>query len=104
MRTLVILWFAPLAFFWGWYYLSLLDVGSQVGGVFLSRQLNDHVFAIYGNLLGMDPAAIPGLIAEAILLDSLLLLAILAFRRRRKIAAWWRERKAAPASVIAPDA
>ncbi|KXF77633.1 hypothetical protein ATN84_09785 [Paramesorhizobium deserti] len=83
MRYLLIFWAGPLALFWGWYFLSLNDV--SFGTVFFSRQMHDLVFAVYGNVLDMDPQAIPPLAARACVVDSLILFAILAFRRRREI-------------------
>ncbi|NDV88621.1 hypothetical protein GTW51_18120 [Aurantimonas aggregata] len=91
MRTLLVLWLAPLAIFWSWYFLSLNDVSDLV----FSRALHDHVFGIYGEMLGIDPAEIPPMIAKALVVDSVILGAIIAFRRRRRIAAWWRQRGAA---------
>ena len=87
MRYVLILWAAPLALFWGWFFLSLNDM--NFGYVMLSRQLHDLVFQLYGEILGIDPAAIPGMVAKACVLDSLFLFAILAFRRRKAIAAWY---------------
>ncbi|MGB3834066.1 MAG: DUF6105 family protein [Mesorhizobium sp.] len=88
MRTLLLLWAAPLVLFWGWFFLSLNDI--NFGYVMLSRQLHDLVFQLYGEMLGIDPALIPGMVAKACFVDSLLVLAIWAFRRRRTIMAWIR--------------
>lgn len=88
MRYLIAAWLAPLGLFWGWYFLSLNDI--NFGYVMLSRQLHELVFQLYGEMLGIDPATIPGLIAKACLFDTLILLAIWAFRRRRVIAGWIR--------------
>lgn len=104
MRALLALWAAPLVLFWGWYFLSLNDM--NFGYVMLSRPLHDLVFELYGNMLGIDPATIPGLVAEACLFDTMLLLAIWAFRRRRAIAAWvraLRDRQAAPSPTVFED-
>ena len=60
-----------------------------------AREVFDQTFAIYGAILGMTPEEIGWLIAEAILIDSLILLAIIAFRRRRTIAAYIAQRRAA---------
>lgn len=91
MRALLLLWIAPLGLFWGWYFLSLNDM--NFGYVMLSRQLHDLVFQLYGEMLGIDPASIPGLIARACFFDSFLVAGIVAFRRRRQIATWWRQRQ-----------
>ncbi|MBP0615407.1 DUF6105 family protein [Jiella mangrovi] len=88
MRALLLLWFAPLATVLSWYFLSLADIGQTIGGVYLSRDLNESVFLIYGHLLGIEPDRLPGMFASAIAFDTALLFAIVAFRRRRAIAAW----------------
>lgn len=88
MRYLLALWAAPLVLFWGWFFLSLNDI--NFGYVMLSRQLHDMVFQLYGQMLGIDPAIIPGMVAKACLFDSLLVLAIWAFRHRRAIGGWIR--------------
>jgi hypothetical protein len=101
MRYVLALWALPLALFWGWYFLSLNDI--NFGYVIFSRQVHDFVFRVYGHLLGIDPAAIPGLIMRACAFDTLIIGGIWAFRRRRDIARWWRARRegavsAAPAA------
>jgi hypothetical protein len=88
MRTLLALWVAPLVLFWGWYFLSLNDM--NFGYVMLSRELHDLVFEIYGEMLGIDPAIIPGMVAKACVFDSFLVAAIVAYRRRHVIAGWIR--------------
>ena len=100
MRALLTFWLAPIVFFWTWYALSLHDAG----GFFFSREMHDRVFAMYGAILSVDPAAIPGMVADALVGDSLILLAIVAFRRRRAIHGWWLARKAQPAAEPVPDA
>lgn len=84
MRYILLLWFAPLAFFWGWYGLSAYDI--NMGMLFFSRDLHDAVFAIYGNTLGVAPDKIPPMIAGASIVDSAILGAIAAFRWR---ASWY---------------
>lgn len=88
MRWLLALWATPLAAFWGWYLLSVNNV--NFGYVLLTRDANELIFQLYGEMLGMDPATIPPLIARACVLDTALLAAIIAFRRRRAIMAWAR--------------
>jgi len=88
MKYVFAAWATPLALFWGWYFLSLNDI--NFGYVMLSRQLHDLVFELYGKMLGIDPATIPGLVARACLFDTLLIAAIWAFRRRRELLAWGR--------------
>ncbi|MER8897369.1 DUF6105 family protein [Mesorhizobium sp. M0676] len=94
MRTLFALWAAPLALFWGWFFLSLNDI--NFGYVMLSRQLHDLVFQLYGQMLGIDPAIIPGMVARACIFDGFLLMALWAFRRRRNITAWVRRQAGNP--------
>ena len=43
--------------------------------------------------LGVDPATIPPLVARACILDTVLILAIWAFRRRQAISAWVRRKR-----------
>jgi len=91
MRALFAFWAAPLVLFWGWFFLSLNDI--NFGYVMLSRQLHDLVFQLYGQMLGVDPAVIPGLVARACVFDSFLLMGLVAFRRRRRIMEWIRQRR-----------
>lgn len=90
MRYLFWLWFLPLTLFWGWFGLSYYDV--NFGMLFLTRELHDMVFAIYGHILGIDPAIIPGMFLKACIFDTFLIFGIIAYRRRRKIRAWWNSR------------
>ncbi|PBB87046.1 MULTISPECIES: DUF6105 family protein [unclassified Mesorhizobium] len=94
MRSLLAFWAAPLVLFWGWYFLSLNDI--NFGYVMLSRQLHDLAFQLYGQVLGVDPAIIPGMVARACVFDSFLLLGLVAFRRRRRIAEWIGQRREGP--------
>ena len=91
MRYLLAAWAAPLLLFWGWYFLSLNDI--NFGYVMLTRNMHDFVFEIYGQILGIDPATIPGLVAEACLFDTFFIVALYAFRRRREIRLWFRDRR-----------
>ncbi|MDX8524939.1 DUF6105 family protein [Mesorhizobium sp. MSK_1335] len=91
MRTLFALWVAPMAIFWGWFFLSLNDM--NFGYVMLTRQLHDFVFELYGQMLGIDPAIIPGMVARTCIFDFFLLMGLWAFRRRRNIAEWIRQRR-----------
>lgn len=87
MKVFLILWALPILLLGSWYGLSYYDMSF---GIFmLTRQAHDLVFAVYGNALGLAPETIPPLVARAIVVDSLIVFAIIAFRRRRKIAAWW---------------
>ena len=97
MRYVLIFWAAPMSLFWGWYYLSFNDI--NFGMLFFSRLLHDFVFEFYAHYLNqylsmdVEAGALPGMIAEACIVDTLLIAAILAWRRRRKIADWWRARQ-----------
>jgi len=83
MRYFLILWAMPLALFWGWYALAVNDLHFGLSP--LSREAHDLVFGLYGNVLGIEPATIPALVAKACVIDTLILLGIVAFRRRRAI-------------------
>lgn len=91
MRWLVTFWAAPLLLFWGWYFVSLND--WNFGYVVLTRALHDVLFQLYGELLGVDPATLPGMLAKGCLFDGMLLAGLIAFRKRRAIAARLRERQ-----------
>ncbi|PLP58754.1 hypothetical protein CYK37_13895 [Mesorhizobium loti] len=97
MRALLLLWITPLVLFWGWYFLSLNDM--NFGYVMLSRQLHDLIFQLYGEMLGIDPALIPGMVAKACVFDSFLVAGIIVFRRRRQIATWWHRQRAGQVQV-----
>lgn len=91
MRYIIALWVSPLALFWGWYFLSLNDI--NFGYIMLSRRLHDLVFQLYGEMLGIDPATIPWLLAKACVFDTFLVGCLIAFRRRKAIAGWIREQR-----------
>jgi len=91
MRWVFAAWAVPMGLFWGWYFLSLNNI--HFGYVMLTRDAHDIVFQLYGNMLGIDPETIPGLVARACILDTLLILGIWAFRRRKEISAWVRGRR-----------
>lgn len=99
MRYLLTFWALPMGLFWGWYFLSYHDI--NFGTVFFSRAIHDFAFDFYGSLLGIDPEIIPGLVARACIVDTVLIFGIYAFYRRRDIRAWWNARQAAAA---APEA
>jgi len=86
MRYIFILWATPLALFWAWYFLSVNDL--NLGFLFLSREVHDLVFRHYGDILGIEPATIPLLLAKGCIIDTLLLTGIVAFRRRQVIGRW----------------
>ena len=78
------MWFVPIVLLGVWYGLSAND--WHMGTRIFSRELHDLVFGLYGKMLGMDPKELPGLLAKAVAFDSLIVLAIVAFRMRKK---WW---------------
>lgn len=93
MKWFLILWFLPISLVGAWYGLSYHDI--NFGFLMLSRQVHDMVFQIYGNMLGMDPEAIPPLLLKALIFDSFIVLGIAAFRWRRQISALVKTRYAA---------
>ncbi|MCV0396435.1 MAG: DUF6105 family protein [Rhizobiaceae bacterium] len=105
MKYLFALWAAPLILFWGWFGLSYYNI--HFGYVMLSRPAHDLIFQLYGDVLGIDPGIIPGMVARACILDTFIILGIWAFRRRREIRAWWERRgtrNQAPAARYAEPA
>lgn len=102
MRWFLILWAGPVALLGAWYWLSYYDI--SFGFFMLTRQTHDLVFQIYGNILGIPPQDLPPLVARAIAFDSLIVMAIVAFRCRKKIAAWYSKRYASRSVDLAKDA
>ncbi len=96
MRYILLFWALPMGLFWAWYGLSANDL--HFGLLFFSREIHDEVFNLYGQIIGIDPAALPPLVARACVVDTALIFGILAFRRRKAIAAWLRERRNPPAA------
>ena len=91
MKWFLILWAGPIALLGSWYGLSYYDMSF---GIFmLTRDAHDLVFRVYGHILGIPPESIPPLVLRAIIFDSILVFALIAFRRRKKIAAWWQARR-----------
>ena len=102
MKWFLILWAGPIALLGSWYGLSYYDM--NFGFFMLTRQTHDLVFEIYGHILGIPPQDLPPMVLRAILVDSLLVFAILAFRRRRRIIAWWQARRQpSPAALPSDD-
>ncbi len=93
MKWFLILWITPVSLISAWYGLSYYDL--NFGFLMLTRDVHDLVFKIYGDILGIPPEDIPPLLLRALIVDSLIVLAIVAFRYRKRIAAWVRERRAA---------
>ncbi len=99
MRYVLIFWAVPMGLFWGWYTLSYHDI--NFGMLFFSRLLHDFVFEFYGQHLGLDPQMIPAMVAQACVVDTFLIMGILAFRRRKQIVKWWQARRQAKATGYA---
>lgn len=92
MRLFLILWLGPIATLGLWYGLASNDLHF---GIFIfSREIHDEVFRIYGAALGMAPESLPPLVAKAIVVDSFVLLAIIAFRKRKILLPWFQEKYA----------
>ena len=101
MKWFLILWAGPIALLGSWYGLSYYDMSF---GIFmLTRDAHDLVFRIYGHILGIAPESIPPLVLRAIIVDSLIVFAIIAFRRRRKIIAWWQARRQSSAALASDE-
>ncbi len=84
VRALILLWALPITLFGIWYGLSVNDI--NFGTLMFSRQMHDHIFAIYGSLLGMAPEALPLLIVEALITDTAILFSFIAYKKRK---VWW---------------
>ena len=101
MKWFLVFWAGPIALLGSWYGLSYYDMSF---GIFmLTRDAHDLVFQIYGHILGIPPESIPPLVARAIVVDSLVVFAIIAFRRRKRIMAWWQARRQASPAALASD-
>ncbi len=101
MKWFLILWAGPIALLGSWYGLSYYDM--NFGFFMLTRQTHDLVFQIYGQILGISPEDLPLLVLRAIIVDSLIVFAILAFRRRKQISAWWQARHQSAPAALARD-
>jgi hypothetical protein len=101
MKWFLILWAGPIALLGSWYGLSYYDMSF---GIFmLTRDAHDLVFQIYGNILGIPPEDLPLLVLRAIVFDSFLVFALIAFRRRKQIWAWWQTRRQSSPPLLASD-
>ncbi|MCB1444634.1 MAG: hypothetical protein KDJ87_02225 [Rhizobiaceae bacterium] len=101
MRWILIFWALPITILGTWYGLSYNDI--NFGYLILSRQMNEFVFQLYGQILGIPAEDIPGLVLRAIVVDTVLLFGVIAFRRRRQIADWWRRRQVSDEASLARD-
>ena len=82
MRLILILWIIPIVVFWGWYGLSAYDL--HMGSFFFSRAFHDHMFRLYGSMLGVPPEEVPMLIAGTFAFDTMLLVGMSALRWHEK--------------------
>lgn len=82
MRLILILWIIPIVVFWGWYGLSANDI--SMGSLFFSRAFHDHMFRLYGSMLGVPPQEVPMLIAGTFAFDTMLLVGMSALRWHKK--------------------
>ena len=82
MRIILILWAAPIILFWGWYGLSANNM--HFGSLYLSRPFHDQIFMIYAHVLNIPATDIPLKLAWIFVVDTLLILALAAFRWRAK--------------------
>jgi len=101
MKWFLILWAGPIALLGSWYGLSYYDM--SFGFFMLTRDAHDLVFQIYGHILGIPPEDLPPLVLRAIIVDSFLVLGIIAFRRRKQILTWWQARRQSSSAVLARD-
>ncbi|MFZ1813009.1 MAG: DUF6105 family protein [Rhizobiaceae bacterium] len=88
MRILLAMWVIPMVLFWGWYGLSAYDL--SMGTAFLSRDMHDLVFHLYGQVLGIPGSEVPAMVAGACAFDTAIVFAIAAFRWRD---AWYPQAK-----------
>ncbi len=101
MKWFLILWAGPIALLGSWYGLSYYDM--SFGFFMLTRDAHDLVFQIYGHILGIPPEDLPPLVLRAIVVDSFLVLGLIAFRRRKRIFAWWQARRQSASAALARD-
>jgi hypothetical protein len=103
IRVALLGWVLPVAMLGGWWGLAANDI--SFGTMIFSRAFYDEIFAMYGSLLGIDPAALPGMVLKAVIVDSLVVAGVVALRHHRRvrafIAARWREMRASHASSVA---
>jgi len=89
MRYILFFWALPMGLFWGWFGLSYYDM--NFGLLIFSRLVHDFAFQFYGDILGIDPAVIPPLVAKAGMTTTPLISAFSASRPRRDLPAWARD-------------
>jgi Family of unknown function (DUF6105) len=90
MRYFLFLWVLPVGGLAAWLFLASHDY--SFGTLFFSRDMYDLVFGIYANILGVEAASLPPLVYKALVVDTLIVVALFALKRRRDIAHWWKTR------------
>ncbi|PCH48418.1 MAG: hypothetical protein COC23_00145 [Hyphomicrobiales bacterium] len=86
MITWLKIWTLPVGFVVGWLILSAND--WNFGFQFLSRHAFDQFLGIYSSALGVEVDELPGMLGKALLLDSWLIAAFIAFRKRKVLFPW----------------
>ena len=86
IRKLALGWVCPVAGFWIWHYLAMLDIGP---GIF-SRAFHHWLLSALSNVVGVEPELFLPMLAKGILADALIVGAVLAFARRRKLVTQYR--------------
>lgn len=80
------IWILPLSFVVGWLVLSSND--WNFGFQFLSRSAFDQFLNIYSTALGVEVDELPSMLGKALLFDSWLIVAFIAFRKRKVLIPW----------------
>jgi Family of unknown function (DUF6105) len=90
MRYFLLLWVLPVGGLALWLFLASNDY--SMGIFFFSRGMFDLVFSVYAEILGVDAAVLPPLVNKALMVDTLIVVALFALKRRKDIIAWWKRR------------
>lgn len=87
MKYLLIFWGIPVGSLALWYGLSFNNI--NFGYIVLSREFNDVVFQIYGQILGIDPSVIRSALIRLLLVDTVIIFAFFYFKPIRRLRALW---------------
>lgn len=87
MKYLLIFWGIPVGLLACWYGLSFNDM--HFGYIVLSREFNDVVFQIYGQILGVDPSFIRGALINVLLVDTVIIFVLFYFKPIKRLRALW---------------
>ena len=96
IRKLALGWVCPVAGFWIWHYLAMLDIGP---GIF-SRAFHLGLLSALADVIGVDPERLLPMLAKGILADALIVGAVLAFARRRKLMTQYRRWRLGPSQPV----